>query len=190
MRNSLYLVDLNSLTDIFKDIYQPLLKYTEIQSLLKQVDVSTDKNFQKKFTNFYRMKQRNKYFYEFYFTLFEFLKNKQPTFEYILTQIYENTGRVDPSAASKMLSSIDTGYPIWDKHLLEKLCLSQPRLYWKKEHRLTESIQIYIIIEERFEFMVNSLRGRKLINLFDEKFSFSGLTNIKKIEFILSNVKE
>ena len=58
-----------------------IAQYLEIMELLPYVDVSRDRNFQRKYNAFYRVRQRPKEWYELYFAYLEGGKADPPSFE-------------------------------------------------------------------------------------------------------------
>lgn len=49
------------------------------------------------------------------------MKTEYATFEDILDFLYESTGRIEASFASKMLATLYPNQPIWDKYVIHNL---------------------------------------------------------------------
>ena len=98
-------------------------KYKYIKENLYKCDVSKDPVFQKKFNSFYRVRRDEKWRKKFY-NYFE--KNKNNTnigFETILKDLLLETGNIEASFSSKMLSLINNDMPIWDQYVLKNMGL-------------------------------------------------------------------
>jgi len=54
-----------------EDTHDGLMKYLEIMNLINTTDVSINKNFQRLYNGFYRMRQRKPEFYKEYFKYLE-----------------------------------------------------------------------------------------------------------------------
>ena len=75
-------------------------------------DVSADRDFQHAYNGFYRVR-RNEEWRKAFYALFEEVKGREPSYEYILRALYEATGNVVVSFSSKMLATINADIPRW-----------------------------------------------------------------------------
>lgn len=75
-------------------------------------DVSSDRDFQTAFNGFYQVR-RNEEWRKLFYALFEEVKGREPSYEYILRALYEATGNVVVSFSSKMLATINADIPRW-----------------------------------------------------------------------------
>lgn len=66
---------------------------------IQNTDVSCDNDFQRTFNGFYIVR-RNGEWRKIFYTYFERIKNDIPSFENIITYLYENIGNLEPSFAS------------------------------------------------------------------------------------------
>lgn len=71
-------------SEILENIAPGLNQYQQIMERVHLVNVSTDLEFQRMFNRFYRMRQRSKDYYTYYFSLMESCKIKDVDFEFIL----------------------------------------------------------------------------------------------------------
>ena len=74
-----------------------IAQYLEIMELFSNTDVSTDKDFQRKFNGFYRIRQRPPEWYEQYYSYMQSQKGQNPTFSNVLIHFYSVLGRYEPS---------------------------------------------------------------------------------------------
>lgn len=163
-------------------------KYSEIVKTYLGVNISQDETFQKLFNNFYVIRMdkiwRNKYY-----TLFEKVKNSNPTFEYIITELFELTGRVEASFSSKMLATICSDEPILDQFVMEFLEQEIPS-YGSKGKRIAEAIKVYHNIEEWYLDYLQTENAKQCIKLFDSTFTnYTWISRTKKIDFYLWSIR-
>lgn len=115
-------------------------KYKQIMETVRKTDVSTDLDFQRTFNAFYRVR-RNAEWRKVYYDLFETVKDSNPPFESIIRTIYEATGNIEASFSSKMLATINPDKPIWDRYVVQNLCLSMKGK--TKEDQLECAVDLY-----------------------------------------------
>ena len=117
-------------------------KYKQIMETVRKTDVSTDPDFQRTFNAFYRVR-RNAEWRKAYYDLFETAKDSNPSFESIIRTIYEATDNIEASFSSKMLATINPDKTIWDRYVMQNLCLNMKGK--TKEDSKTWTILIKII---------------------------------------------
>ena len=158
--------------------------YSFIINTFRCTDVSIDESFQRKFTYFYRVR-RNVTWRQAYYCLFEDNKeNGIVTFESILRAIFERTGRIEASFASKMLSTLKPEMPIWDSIVLSKLGL-KPCQSQDKEKRLSKTVEIYNDIVTWYDAFNRSSEAQRFVESFDRAFpEFRYFSKMKKIDFM------
>lgn len=158
--------------------------YANIMNTVNQVDVSTDRDFQKAFTYFYRVR-RNDEWRKAYFDYFERAKKEMPSFEEILTYLYKVTGRVEPSFSSKMLATIDPSMPIWDSIVLATLGFEVTKNA-KPETKLAEAVTMYKELCNWYKDYLSMDEAKENIKVFDSiMVNYTGLSDTKKIDFIM-----
>jgi NTP pyrophosphatase (non-canonical NTP hydrolase) len=160
-----------------------LEKYNYIMHNLRKTDVSSDKEFQKKYNGFYRMRQRSSEYYQTYFSYMELMKNSVITFEDTLKYFERKLGRIEASFTSKLVSTIDPCKPVWDEFVLKNLGLSKPKNYSKK--RIEQTIELYDKIEHIYKEFLLTNEGKNLLIEFDRFFPDTDLTDTKKLDLLL-----
>ena len=162
-----------------------LKKYCYIMEHHHAVDVSTDRDFQKAYNGFYRLRQRSADFYACYYGYLEQQKNNAAlTFEDVLTYLYENTGRVEASFSSKLLATIRPELPIWDTFVLKNLGLRAP--YYKCKDRLKRVAALYDQICQWYQ----TEDAADCVAEFDRQYPNTNITETKKADFILWQRRE
>lgn len=161
-----------------------LKTYKEIQDTFNKIDVSTDKDFQKKFNGFYKVRRDNNW-RKYYYDLFEKVK-KDPniqTFEYILNSIYQGTGKFEPSFSSKMLATLNSDHPIWDQYVLKNTGIKAPSI---KSRNINSLVATYKKIEYQYTTYLKTPDGKNCITVFDKTFpKYNWINDVKKIDFFL-----
>lgn len=162
-----------------------IARYRTIQQWTFQKNVAVDREFQRTFTAFYRVR-RDAIWRTSYFNLFEYLKNRKVnvSFEEILQQLFQKVGRIEASFSSKMLATINPDMPIWDSIVLKNLGL---KLKGKdKKDRLLQAVLLYEKICCWYEKFLKTDEATEMIRLFDQTFpEFREISRIKKVDFVI-----
>lgn len=169
----------------WKNIENGLQKYLLIMQLVKDSNVQTNEDFQKKFNGFYKIRQRQK---SFYLALYEYLennKNKEVTFEQVLYFLYQKFGRLEPSFSSKIVATINPDFPVWDSVVLANLNIKAPGYNIDKKIRFEKIVKIYDEVVSWYSDFLKTEKARDMIKAFDEKIGTTDITDLKKIDLIL-----
>lgn len=162
-------------------------KYLYIMEQVNNTNVAIDTDFQRTFNGFYIVR-RNETWRKFYYEYFESVKNGTPTFENIITYLYECTRNIEPSFSSKMLSTILPEKPIWDRYVVKNLNIKLKGSI--KEEKLKNAIILYADIEKWYADFLKSENGKECIKEFDRVLpDYKGISSIKKIDSILWSIK-
>ena len=165
-----------------------LKKYVWIIDQLRLVDVSKDKTYQTQFNGFYRLR-RDDNWRRAYYAYFEKAKNNSPTFEDILVYLYECSGAVEASYASKMLATINTEMPIWDQFVIKNLGVKLPSM--NDPERLAKTISIYNDIIEWYQNYMMTANAQRCLKVFDKRLPhYQRISSVKKIDFFLWSIRE
>ena len=158
-------------------------KYAYIIQTVQQKDISSYAGFQRIFNSFYTVR-RNTEWRECYYKLFERAKKEHYTFADVIGCLYVETGNVEASFTSKMISAINPDKPIWDQYVLENLGLEltgkTPR------ERISNAIAIYDSIEKWYKDYLLTREAQENVQEFDRRLpSYKWITAIKKIDYLL-----
>jgi hypothetical protein len=169
------------------EVGEGLKKYQYIMSRVQDTDVSSDLNFQKVFRNFYQMRRfYSEYFARHYFILMEQLKNtgENITFEMVMERMKHIQGTYEMSFSSKLLHTLNQLHPIWDSVVTNQhFAIKAP--YASCKDREQACCRRYAEYEDRFYEYMTSDVGRIIIEQFDEQFPNNGISDVKKIDFVL-----
>ena len=159
-------------------------RYLEIMELFPDADVSTDKDFQRRFNGFYRIKQRPTVWYEEYYSYMQSLKGQTPTFSAVLRHLHSVLKRYEPSFSSKLVATIDTSLPIWDSVVLKYAEIKSP-LFTSKT-KVDEAEATYKKLQEWHERHMKSDQGQLILRTFREMVpEHNRISDLKKIDFVL-----
>jgi len=159
-----------------------LKKYLSLQNDLNKIDISTNRDFQKRFNHFYRVRRNADWQSQFY-KLFQNYKDKPVTFSEILGAIQKNTGRYEASFASKLVASIHPDKPVIDKFVLENVGLKLS--YAPSKNREQKILSTYEKLQEKFERFLNTDNGKYLVDKFKEEFPEDAVTEVKMVDLVL-----
>ena len=176
--------DIEKALDNLEKKAQDIQHYMNIMSKVKDINVADDQDFQREFDFFYKVR-RNAEWRKKFFEIFEKKKKKNCSYKEIITELYESTGQVEASFASKMLASIDEDMPIWDSKVLERIGINVSKKRGQK--KLEETIELYDDIVKWYRDLKNNKESyNEYIASFDSRFpDYSSISDIKKIDFIL-----
>jgi hypothetical protein len=164
-------------------IGEGLKKYLYIMENLHKVDVSCDKDFQKVFNNFYRVRRDSEFRAAYYKFMQRNKNNKAVTFEKILRYLHEKDGKVELSFSSKLLHTINPDFPIWDQYVTGNIGLQKPE---KSKNQMQDTINIYACLVSWYKNYTASQNGKKMIAIFDKRHPNGvHIAGTKKIDFIL-----
>jgi len=77
--------------------------------------------------------------------------------------------------------------PIWDVFVLENLNLKKPAQYSKT--RIEDTVKLYNQIFDWYKNMTISSEGIQMLEIFENEYPESGISDIKKIDFILWQIR-
>ncbi|GHV23871.1 hypothetical protein FACS189494_12120 [Spirochaetia bacterium] len=166
-----------------------LEQYLEIMELFPNVNVSTNKSFQSRYTGFYKMRHNNVKFYDAYYLFMENHKNNIPSFTETLIYLYQ-FGRLEASFSSKLLATINPNLPVWDQFILNHFNLEKPPTNLSNDTRIIQANNVYEAIIQKYKTFLASDESKTWIKLFDEYYPNCKITPIKKIDLILWQARD
>ena len=162
-----------------------IARYCDLQKRSSEVNIAEDKEFQKAFTAFYRLR-RDDAWRDYYFKLFEEQKHKKTgtSFGEIQLRLFQHCGQIESSFSSKMLATIKPEMPIWDSYVLKNLGLKLKGT--NKDIRFSLAVVLYDNICSWYRDFMKTDEAKEMGSLFDQTFpEFNAITPIKKIDFII-----
>jgi hypothetical protein len=163
-----------------------LNQYLWLQSHVRSYDVSASEEFQRRFNAFYRVR-RGLQWRSTYFALLEFAKVEGIDFPQALREISSRMGRIEASFASKLVATLDPSTPVIDKFVLEHFELRLPR--WGLADREPKTVDLYRELCDRYQTFIQSPAGRMIRELFDGRYPQSEVSELKKIDLVLWQIR-
>ena len=163
-----------------------LEKYIYIMDRLQKTNVSKDEEFQHVFRDFYQMRRfYSDDFAKHYFILMEQLKaTRDISFRMAIERVKHIRCSYEMSFSSKLVHTINPLHPIWDSIVTNRhFGIKAPRASIKD--RESACCQRYEMYEDRFYDYLSTTEAQSLIHLFDKRFPDNGISDVKKIDFIL-----
>lgn len=168
------LVDLRDSTECYQ--------YT--QDMLTGCDVSLNEAYQRKYKGFYKLRLPRTDCYSHYFTLLELLKGDSDiSYEHVLLQLQNNTGRIEASFASKLVATVNPKLPVIDSIVLE--CLSYKKPSSTQADQFQKTISLYQLMIIRFREMEQDKRFETLKSRFENAFPDYSFTDIKILDLLI-----
>lgn len=167
-------------------LFAGMKKYKRIMDTLYWTDVSTDKEFQRAFNDFFVMRSRKPKYYDMFYIFLEKKKDKGVSFEETLEYLKEAEGRLEISFSSKLIHIINPNRPIWDNNVsIHHFSMKLPGYDLPVDVRQKEVIRTYHEYCSRFYEYLDSSEGQTAIRMFNDKYPHTGFTDAKKLDFIM-----
>lgn len=160
-----------------------LARYARLVKGVQIVDVSSDADYQKDFVFFFKVR-RNREWREAYFGELERVKCCTPVFPSVLSALFAETGRIEASFASKLVSVVDPRMPILDSIVLSYLGLEIKGI--SAEERMRSALNVYDDVCSWYQRYMKSRSCAESIELFDSILpEYAWISDVKKIDFLL-----
>ncbi len=165
-------------------IKKGLEQYLWIQKEVELRDVSEDEEFQRRFNYFYKIiPHRNKVWQNEFYNLLENSKNTEITFETLLSNLFNKTGKIEASFVSKLMATLNPELPVIDSVVLKNLGLRLPYSYVKNRELLINEIHLKLVDE--FANFLKTENGVYLKEQFNLAYPEVGITKIKMLDLVL-----
>jgi hypothetical protein len=183
-------------------INEDIKKYVKIREIFNDtnVNLATNKDFQKAHNGLFKIRQRPEMFYKDYYSFMEKHKNNIPSFSDTLDNLYEYGG-LESSFSSKLLHTIDPELPIWDQHILRHFYPIQDKYIFEyldynftikkydKETRIRYANNVYEDLKIKYIKFLETEKSKEWIKIFEEYYP-KDITPIKKVDFIIWQTRE
>ena len=177
-------MDREKIISAIKKARKGIGQYLEIMDSFHSTDVSTDREFQRKFNSFYRVRQRTATWYKTYYSFMQRQKGKAPTFSTVLRYLHSELGRYEPSFSSKFVATHNPDLPIWDAFVLKNTGIKAP--YYSDLKKLFKAEEKYKKVQSWYGGYLLSDSGNLIVEIFDEVVpEHNRISNLKKIDFVL-----
>jgi hypothetical protein len=161
-----------------------IYKYLTIMGMFHTVDVSIDRNFQRQFNAFYRIRQRPERWYSEYYSFMESRKRASVRFEDVLDHMNIVLKRYEPSFSSKLAATLDPNEPVWDKYVLQNTGQKAP--YYSARDKVEKAKNVFEKIREWYKKHMQSPEGKMMVEVFNDMIKeHEKITDLKKVDFVL-----
>ena len=99
---------------------------------------------------------------------------------------FKELNRCLPSFSSKLVATLNPSKPVWDSVVLKHFELKPPA---NNKERLQKILNVYKEIEKKYAGLLASAEGKEMILEFDKKFPSSGITELKKLDLIIWQIR-
>ena len=167
-------ISVDDAIEALREVKTAMQHYISIMNKVWNTDVSADKDFQREFNHFYRIR-RNEEWRKKLYRIFEDTKQKTtPDFAEVLEELYAQTGNVEASFSSKMVATLNPNKPIWDSMVLSVLLLKPET----KNGKAFTRFSIRTILANPV-YMINDMEAWNYfesagVEIFAEKTDFDG----------------
>ena len=163
-----------------------LPSYANIMRAVDKVNVEHDRDFQRMFNAFYKVRLPDTTYYDGFYHVFEQCKTIRTdlTFGAVLDALDAVTGRVESSFASKILATLKSSQPIWDSQVLKYLGIKLTGQ--TNMEKLRSAKEIYSRIEKLYAEYMRTDNAKSNIALFNEFLpDYAWISNVKKIDYMM-----
>lgn len=160
-------------------------RYVYLVNELPRVNIAMNREFQKKYNAFYKVR-RNAEWQQEYYSLMERIKQKgsAASFGFVIRELYNKTGMIEASFSSKMIATIDTSNPIWDRKVTDALGIRIKEI--APEKKIDDIIKAYSGMKQLLTEYIESEKGKTNIAIFDEWLpEYSFISSMKKVDYLL-----
>ena len=166
-----------------------ITQYLSIMDLFPNINASADREFQRRFNGFYRIRQRSSEWYETYYTYLENNRNNDIVFEDVIDYLNKTLGRYEPSFSSKLAATLNPNEPIWDKFILRNTNQRAPS--YSAKNKIEQAKEVFQNIREWYAKYLQSEEGLLVIRTFNNLVPENDrITDLKKVDFVLWQLRD
>jgi hypothetical protein len=163
-------------------------QYLAIMDALPTVNVATDRDFQRQYNTFYRVRQKPARWYSTYFHYLQACKSEPATFEQVLDYLHSQLSSYEASFASKLAATLNPREPIWDKFVLQNTGHRSPP--YGCEDRLARIKAVYASLRTWYANKLAAEDGRLIVAVFNEMVpEHNRISDLKKVDFVLWQIR-
>ena len=172
----------SQIDDALPRVASGLKQYLWLQENLYASDVSANRNYQRRFNRFYRVRMGPEWQHAFY-GLLENAKGKSVVFREILSAMLVATNRCEASFSSKLLATVNPDMPVIDSIVLGNLQLRRPA--GSRHDRVCRFQELHAELLARFKAFLATEDGEYLVSRFRKAYPHADITQIKMLDLVL-----
>ncbi len=148
--------------------------------------------FKKGFVKLYKLR-RNEDFRKVYFDLLQNYdsgfkeQNRADALRLIIEELQKAPGNVELSFATKLMATADDSVPIWDSYVEAVIKQWYPKEFAaaSKQKGIDAAIAKFSLLEGFYEELEANGEAQAYVEVFDQQFPNSGISDAKKIDYVL-----
>lgn len=183
-------LDLEKSLKIFEQNQKSNRRYLKIMRIFQDPSQPLDREFQKLFNGFYRVRRGSDWQEACYHIMEMHRTDPSVTFPQLLNELTYHTGKVDFSFATKILHTINPRMPIYDSIIATNLAL------WNNydgsvDRKMCRAIVIYDQLQQAYRQLQTMPEMLQCVDAFNRRFlDFLNISTLKKIDFLLWSNRE
>ena len=182
------LLDRKEIKKILPRVQKGLYQYLCIQNYFRERIVDKDREFQRRFNAFYRVR-RGRMWQKGFYAILQEKKNRKYDFRKILLDLQRKTKRVEASFASKLIATLDPKNAVIDSIVLRNLRIMGNRdlklPYPKSVDRIERIIIVYEKLNKLYREYLRTPAGRYLVGEFKKMYPNTKISDEKKLDLVL-----
>jgi hypothetical protein len=163
-----------------------LAKYCWLQAELVSRDVSSDREYQRRYAGFYRVRRAAPWRSAF-FLILQDRKMTGISFPEALQLLADRTGRIEASFASKLVATIDPDQPVIDSVVLQNVGLRLPPI--SAANRLERIVNLHAQLARWYRQQLASTAGAAILRLFRETYPGAVVSDAKALDLVLWQIR-
>jgi hypothetical protein len=88
-----------------------------------------------------------------------------------------------------MIATLNPSKPVVDKFVLANFGLRLPYYYQDDRTRMTKTIELYDQLCSKYDELLRTLLGKRICEKFDKIYSSTDITDTKKVDLVLWQVR-
>jgi hypothetical protein len=161
-----------------------LARYAFTIEYVHQVNVSDDPTFQRTFNAVYGVRRNEEWRRHFYQIFEQEKSNPAPKFGEVVGEIFNRTGRVEASFASKLIATLDPNQAVYDSVVLSNFGFRP--LTSTGVEKIADVVRDYGAIQSHLEALAGTDVFAGLRQRFDRQFpQFEAFTDLKVLDLLI-----
>lgn len=185
---TILILDRRKIDEALPKVASGLAKYLRIMEIVaKDPRFYDDPDFRRAFNGFYRVRRSATTWQPAFFSLMARAKAQGFDFARTLKELFDNTGRIEASFASKLYATLHPSAPVIDSVVLKNLGLKLPSANDPK--RLAKVVNIHKVLAKSFTDILATEDGRYLVRAFRTAYPNKLVTDEKALDLVLWQIR-
>ena len=183
-----FVLDRQKIDEALPKVAPGLAKYLRIMEFVaKDPLFHDDPDFRKAFNGFYRVRRSVTTWQPAFFSLMARAKSQGFDFARTLKELFDGTGRIEASFASKLHATLHPSAPVIDSVVLENLGLKLPSA--NDPERMAKVVDIHDGLAKSFADILATEDGKYLVRSFRNAYPLASVTDEKALDLVLWQIR-